>query len=157
MTLTVFCGLGVTSYPQPPLQREHGCTVGIDRDPPVWHLHVGRTMEVQERQLLRACLRLLVLLYTWSYLIVVVLWSHAVCHPQIFVFSRFRGPNQEIGPSSGNQCFEIGPPNLPKGPFPTEKVAQKGAHSEFRVRQRAHGAGHPVGPQNNKSMHESKD
>ena len=24
------------SYPQPPLRRGHGCTVGIDRDPPVW-------------------------------------------------------------------------------------------------------------------------
>ena len=26
----------LASYPQPPLRRGHGCTVGIDRDPPVW-------------------------------------------------------------------------------------------------------------------------
>ena len=26
----------MSSYPQPPLRRGHGCTVGIDRDPPVW-------------------------------------------------------------------------------------------------------------------------
>ena len=33
--VTVFCGLGVASYPQPPDPSQHGCTVGIDRDPPV--------------------------------------------------------------------------------------------------------------------------
>ena len=37
--VTVFCGLGVASYPQPPDRSQHGCTVGIDREPPVWHLH----------------------------------------------------------------------------------------------------------------------
>ena len=26
----------LASYPQPPLRRGHGCTVGVDRDPPVW-------------------------------------------------------------------------------------------------------------------------
>ena len=33
--VTVFCGLGVASYPQPPDRSQHGCPVGIDRDPPV--------------------------------------------------------------------------------------------------------------------------
>ena len=32
--VTVFCGLGVASYPQPPDRSQHGCTVGIDWDPP---------------------------------------------------------------------------------------------------------------------------
>ena len=30
---------------------EHRCTVGLDRDPPVWHSHPGRMMRVSERQL----------------------------------------------------------------------------------------------------------
>ena len=30
---------------------EHRCTVGFDRDPPVWHSHPGRMMRVSERQL----------------------------------------------------------------------------------------------------------
>ena len=66
----MFCGL----------RRDHGCIVGIDRDPPVWHLHPSK-MEEPERQLLRPCVSLLVLLHTWSCLIVVVLWCSAVCHP----------------------------------------------------------------------------
>ena len=53
VTLVMICGLGVASYPQPPDRSQHGCTVGIDRDPPVWHLHPGRVVEVPERQLLR--------------------------------------------------------------------------------------------------------
>ena len=39
VTHVVLCGLGVTSYPQHPDRSQHGCTVGTDRDPPVWHLH----------------------------------------------------------------------------------------------------------------------
>ena len=45
---------GCAGLPQPPDRSPHGCTVGIDRDPSVWHLHPGRMMEVPERQLLRA-------------------------------------------------------------------------------------------------------
>ena len=52
-----------------------------DRDPSVWHLHPSRVVEVQERQLLRACVRLLVLLCTCSCLIVVVLSCRTVGHP----------------------------------------------------------------------------
>ena len=50
------CCVAVTSYPQPPDRGPHGCTVGIDRDPPVWHLHPSRAVEVPERQLLLAWL-----------------------------------------------------------------------------------------------------
>ena len=39
--VTVFCGLGVASFPQPPDRSQHGCTVGIDRDSSVWDLHPG--------------------------------------------------------------------------------------------------------------------
>ena len=53
VTLVVLCGHGVTSYAQPPDRSQHECTVGIDRDPPVWHLHPGRVVEVPERQLSR--------------------------------------------------------------------------------------------------------
>ena len=35
VTLVVLCGLGVTGCPHPPDRSQHGCTVGIDRDPPV--------------------------------------------------------------------------------------------------------------------------
>ena len=38
--VTVFCGLGVASYPQPPERSKHGCTVGIDR-----HLHPGKVVD----------------------------------------------------------------------------------------------------------------
>ena len=62
--VTVFCGLGVASYPQPPDRRQHGRTVGIDPDPRVWLLHPGRVVEVPERQLLRTLVLVLVLLYT---------------------------------------------------------------------------------------------
>ena len=31
----VRCCVAVTSHPQPPLRRGHGCTVGVNRDPPV--------------------------------------------------------------------------------------------------------------------------
>ena len=31
----VVCGHTAASYPQPPDRSQHGCTVGIDRDPPV--------------------------------------------------------------------------------------------------------------------------
>ena len=31
----VLCGLGTVGYPQLAPQKEHGCTVGIHRDPPV--------------------------------------------------------------------------------------------------------------------------
>ena len=41
----------------------------------------GRMMEVPERQLLRTCLRLLVLLHTWSCLIVGGFEVSGVCHP----------------------------------------------------------------------------
>ena len=61
--VTVFCGLGVASYPQPPDRSQHGCTVGIDRDPPMWHLHRGRVVELPERQLLRTSVLVRVLLY----------------------------------------------------------------------------------------------
>ena len=37
----------------PPWRTRHGCTVGIDRDPPVSYFHPGRVVEVPERQLLR--------------------------------------------------------------------------------------------------------
>ena len=33
---------GFLSYTQPPLRRGHGCTAGIDRDPPAKCLHPGR-------------------------------------------------------------------------------------------------------------------
>ena len=52
VALVVFCGGRTVGYPQPPPRREHGCTVGIDWDPRVWHLHPGRMTEVPERQLL---------------------------------------------------------------------------------------------------------
>ena len=35
VVLVVLCGGHFVSYAQPP-RREHGCTVGIDRYPPVW-------------------------------------------------------------------------------------------------------------------------
>ena len=79
--VTVFCGLGVASYPQPPDRSQHGCTVGIDRDPPVWHLHPGRVVEVPERQLSRTSVLVLVLLYTWLCLVMVVFLCRTVCHP----------------------------------------------------------------------------
>ena len=50
------CCVSVASYPQPPDRGQHGCTVGIDGDPLVWHLHPGRAVEVPERQLLLAWL-----------------------------------------------------------------------------------------------------
>ena len=48
----------------------------------MWHLHPGRVMEVAERQLLRTSVLVLVLLFTWSCLVVVVLPCRTVCHPQ---------------------------------------------------------------------------
>ena len=54
--LVVLCGAWSVSYRQPPLRREHGCTVGIDREPPVWCSHPGRMMRTSDRQLLCAWL-----------------------------------------------------------------------------------------------------
>ena len=51
------CGACTVSYPQPPSRKEHGCTMGVDRDPPVWCSHPSKIMGTSERQLLRACLR----------------------------------------------------------------------------------------------------
>ena len=62
--VTIFGGLGVVSYLQPPDRSQHGCTVGIDRDPPMWHPHPGRVVEVPERQLLRTSVLVRVLLHT---------------------------------------------------------------------------------------------
>ena len=50
------CGAWSVSYPQPPHRREYGCTVGIDRDPPVRCSHPSKLMRTPERQLLRAWL-----------------------------------------------------------------------------------------------------
>ena len=91
--VTVFCGLGVASYPQLRDRSQHGCTVGIDRDPP----------EVPELQLLRTSVLVLVLLYTWWCLVVVVLPCRTVCHPQhetknvvFFFFSVADTPKKNI-------------------------------------------------------------
>ena len=46
----------VCELPQSPHQREYGCTVGIDRDPPVKCSHPGRMMRTSERQLSRVWL-----------------------------------------------------------------------------------------------------
>ena len=46
------------------------------------HLHPGRVVEVPERQLIRTSVLVLVLLHTWSCLVVVVLPCRTVCHPQ---------------------------------------------------------------------------
>ena len=54
--LVVCCGAWSVTYPQPPPGREHGCTVGIDRDPPVRCSHPGRMMRTPQHQLLRAWL-----------------------------------------------------------------------------------------------------
>ena len=56
------CGL---SYPQPPDRGQHVCAVGIDQDPPVWHLHPDRAVEAPERLLLLAWL-----LVEWSLTVV---------------------------------------------------------------------------------------
>ena len=45
------------------------------------HFHTGRVVEVPERQLSRTSVLVLVLLYTWSCLVVVVLPCGTVCHP----------------------------------------------------------------------------
>ena len=57
VVLVVFCGAWSVSYPRPPPQREHGCTVGIDRDHPCDATHPGRMMGTSDHQLLRACLQ----------------------------------------------------------------------------------------------------
>ena len=41
----------LASNPQPPPALGAPCTVGLDRDPPVWHSQPGRMMRVSERQL----------------------------------------------------------------------------------------------------------
>ena len=40
----------MTSHPQPHLRRRHGCTVGVNRDPPVWCSHPGRMMGASENR-----------------------------------------------------------------------------------------------------------
>ena len=39
-----------SGHPQPPQRTGHGCTVGVNRDPPVWPSTQGRMVEVPERQ-----------------------------------------------------------------------------------------------------------
>ena len=56
VVLVVLCGACSVSYPQSPPRREHGYTVGIDRDPPVGRLHRGKIMGTSERQPLCAWL-----------------------------------------------------------------------------------------------------
>ena len=66
------------SYPQPPDRSQHGCIVGIDRDPPVRHLHPGWWRYYQSASSdVRQCWCWF-LLYTWS--LVVVLPCRTVCH-----------------------------------------------------------------------------
>ena len=57
VVLGVLCGAYSVNYLQPPWRTSHGCTVGIDRDPPVWCSHPGKMMRTPERQLLRPRLR----------------------------------------------------------------------------------------------------
>ena len=57
VVLVVLCGAYSVSYSQPPWRTRHGCTVGIDWDPPVWCSHPSRTTRTPERQLLRDCAR----------------------------------------------------------------------------------------------------
>ena len=70
----VVCGHTAASFQQPPDRSQYGCTVGIDRDPPVRYLHPSKLVEVPERQLLPTWLHLVVLSHTWSCLLPVVLW-----------------------------------------------------------------------------------
>ena len=52
----VCCGAWLVSYPQPPWRTRHGCTVGIDREPPVRRPHPRRMMGTSDRRLcVRAC------------------------------------------------------------------------------------------------------
>ena len=44
VVLVVLCGAYSVSYSQPPWRTRHGCTVGVDRDPPVCCSHPGRMM-----------------------------------------------------------------------------------------------------------------
>ena len=75
------CCVAVTSNPQPPDRGQHGCTVGIDRDPPVWHLHPGRAVEVPEHQLLLAWLPVEWLLTVVNASVGHRLWCRVVCPP----------------------------------------------------------------------------
>ena len=52
--------------PQPPVFGRHRCTVGFDRDPPVWHSHPGRMMGASERQLFLVVEWLLMDMLTWG-------------------------------------------------------------------------------------------
>ena len=45
----LLCGAWSVSYPQRPHRRRHGCTVGIDWDPPVCRSHPGRKMGTSQR------------------------------------------------------------------------------------------------------------
>ena len=60
-------------------------------------------------------------------------------HTLMFFIAKKGGPNQERGSKFGSRVEISNPPDLLKGPIPTKKGAQKGAHSGFWATQEARG------------------